>query len=102
MHLLSQTLKRLEGEGAAELRRALRGLDDAYMAIVDADELEGVELTPEDEAAQEMVAVELAAVNRRLDLLLALADVRDAARRVGRSACQVEAVEYESDEDAAN
>jgi hypothetical protein len=100
MHLLSETLKQLEcddrlAEAAAALREALGALDDAYMAIYEFD-LNGA--SDADQAAKELVEGELAAINRRLDMLLSLAQLKAVARRLGRAACRPEAAEGESDE----
>jgi hypothetical protein len=97
MGLLSETAAHL-GDNARDLQEAIDSLDHAHMAVVDADDGFG-DVSEEDEAARALVAKELAAINRRLGMLVALANVRDAARRLGRVALAGEA---EEESDATN
>lgn len=100
MWRLNETRKQLEGddrlaEATAELGDALAALGGAYEAVDFECRLDGT--SDEDAAAQALVADELAAINRRLDMLLALAAVRAAARGLGRAVCRPEAAGDESD-----
>lgn len=96
LHLLNSTCERLVGDARlAELHDALEALDTAC-APSDDEMFWGT--SDEDAAVQERVADELVAINRRLNMLVALATVRDAVRRLGRVEVKPEVVQDESEE----
>lgn len=103
--LLERAVERAEGvdglaEAAAELRQAVGELDGTYCECFLEPEGGWGECSGEDAAVQAHVDAEMAAITRRLDAVLALAAVRDAARRLCWIACQPLELENKADDDA--